>query len=76
LYELPAKTYPVLRNAFQEGYTRHIPWPERYPGEIDLFIAARGLGLANFIINDPNPEWKSRAGEFIEGVEKRQIKFD
>lgn len=64
-------TYRSLRDAFRQGYTRHSPWPERYPGEIDAFIAAQGLGLANFILNDPNPEWRAQAPEFIERVEKR-----
>ena len=63
--------YPALRAAFQEGYTRRCPWPERYPGEIDAFIAARGAGLANFILTDPNPRWKIQAGEFVERVEHK-----
>ena len=71
LYYFPSQNYAALRKAFQEGYTRHSPWPERYPGEINSFIAARGFGLANFILNDPNPNWKSKAGEFIESVEKQ-----
>jgi len=71
LYYFPADNYAALRTAFQEGYTRRCPWPERHPGEIDSFVAARGFGLANFILNDPNPAWRSRAGEFIERVEKQ-----
>jgi Ser/Thr protein kinase RdoA (MazF antagonist) len=71
LYYFLDENYPLIREAFQEGYTRRSAWPERHPGEIDSFIAARGLGLANFILNDPNPEWKSQAGEFIELVETR-----
>jgi hypothetical protein len=34
-------------------------------------IAERGCRLANFILNDPNPAWKKKAGEFIRRVEKR-----
>lgn len=71
LYYFLDENYARLRAAFQEGYTRHGAWPERQPGEIDSFIAARGVGLANFILNDPNPEWKSQAEEFIELVETR-----
>ena len=71
LYYFPVETYSALRSAFQDGYTRHSPWPERHSGEINSFIAARGLGLANFILNDPNPAWREKAGEFIERVEKR-----
>ena len=72
MYNLyPEDNYQSLREAFQEGYTRHCPWPERYPGEIDAFIAAENLGLANFILTDPNPDWRRQAPEFIERVEKR-----
>lgn len=71
LYYFGGQEYARLRSAFQDGYTSHSPWPERVPGEIDSFIAARGIGLVNFILNDPNPEWKRQAPEFIERVEKR-----
>jgi len=73
LYYFDSKNFAELRAAFQDGYTRHSPWPERRAGEIDSFIAARGLGLANFILNDPNPAWREKAGEFIERVEKRLL---
>lgn len=73
LYYFGSKDFTRLRDAFQEGYTRRSPWPERHAGEIDSFIAARGLGLANFILNDPNPAWRGKAGEFIERVEKRLL---
>lgn len=73
LYYFGSKDFTRLRDAFQEGYTRRSPWPERHAGEIDSFIAARGLGLVNFILNDPNPAWRGKAGEFIERVEKRLL---
>ena len=63
--------YDDARQAFQEGYTRISPWPERYPGEIGAFLAAQALGMANFILNDPNPGWKIQAPEFIARIEKR-----
>jgi Ser/Thr protein kinase RdoA (MazF antagonist) len=75
LYYLPDENYAVLRAAFQDGYTRRCPWPERHPGEIDSFIAARGFGLANFILNDPNQAWKIKAPEFIQLVENRLRKL-
>jgi Ser/Thr protein kinase RdoA (MazF antagonist) len=71
LYYFPSQNCAALRQAFQEGYTRCSPWPERHPGEIDSFIAARGFGLANFILNDPNPDWQSQAPEFVERVARR-----
>jgi len=73
LYYFDSKDFDVLRAAFQKGYTRHSPWPERHTGEIDSFIAARGIGLANFVLNDPNPAWREQAREFIERVEKRLL---
>ena len=75
LYYFPKENYAALRTAFQGGYTRRCPWPERHPGEIDSFIAARGFGLANFILNDLNPTWKVQAPEFIERVENRLRKL-
>jgi Ser/Thr protein kinase RdoA (MazF antagonist) len=70
-YFMDLEDYPSLRAAFQRGYTRWSAWPERYPGEIDSFIAARGLGLANFVLTDPNSSWKLQAAEFLERIEKR-----
>lgn len=71
LYYFPDENFTALRAAFQEGYIRRCLWPERHPGEIDSFIAARGFGLVNFILNDPNPTWKIQAPEFVERVENR-----
>jgi len=31
------------REALREGYEGVVPWPERWPGEIDIFAADRGL---------------------------------
>jgi Ser/Thr protein kinase RdoA (MazF antagonist) len=59
-----------LQEAFRRGYTEHADWPEQVRGQIDTFIAGRGLDLANFILRDPNPEWRSAAPGFIERVEK------
>jgi Ser/Thr protein kinase RdoA (MazF antagonist) len=70
-YYFPSETYLSLKDAFQDGYTRHSPWPECSPGEIESFIAARGVGLANFILNDPNPEWKNKTAGFIENIENK-----
>jgi len=63
--------YQALRSAFLRGYTRVSPWPERYPGEVDAFMAARALGLANFVLNDLSSEWQRQTGEFIERTGKR-----
>jgi Ser/Thr protein kinase RdoA (MazF antagonist) len=44
--------YPEMHAAFEQGYQSVIPWPEHYAGEIDAFIAARGIGLLNFVLQN------------------------
>ncbi len=51
-YSLPQPNYPELRAAFEQGYQQICPWPERYEGEINAFIAARGIGLLNFVLQN------------------------
>jgi Ser/Thr protein kinase RdoA (MazF antagonist) len=60
-----------LREAFKGGYTQHASWPEQARGQIDTFIAARGLDLANFVLGDPSPEWRQSAPAFLERTESR-----
>jgi Ser/Thr protein kinase RdoA (MazF antagonist) len=64
-----------LREAFRHGYTSHSDWPEQSPGQINTFIAGRGLDLANFVLRDPNPEWRRSAPAFLERVEMRLRAF-
>lgn len=70
-YFLGGGNYGALREAFRRGYTRRLPWPERYPGEIDTYMAGRGVMLVNFILQDPNPDYRQIAPEFIERVARR-----
>jgi Ser/Thr protein kinase RdoA (MazF antagonist) len=65
------EAYPALREAFAQGYTNHNRWPERGPGEIEALMAGRALDLANFVLQDPNPEWKDAAPVFLERTENR-----
>jgi len=63
----------ILRAALQAGYTHCYPWPDRHPGEIDSFIAARGFGLANFILNNPKrvaeyKPWRANNGNLFRGL--------
>jgi len=53
-YYQDEKDYPAKRDAFREGYCSMAPWPERQAGEIDTFLAARGLSLLNFVLQN----WK------------------
>jgi Ser/Thr protein kinase RdoA (MazF antagonist) len=65
------EAYPALREAFAQGYTSRSPWPECYSGEIEALVAGRGLNLANFVLQDPNPEWQQAAPAFLERTESR-----
>jgi len=71
LYYFLGPNFQGLRAAFRQGYARHSPWPERYPGEIDAFIAARGVGEVNFTLQDPDPDWQAQVPDFVERVEGR-----
>lgn len=63
--------YPALRAAFERGYCRVMPLPENYADQIDLFIAARGIDLANSLLTDVDPEWKAEAPRYFETVERK-----
>jgi Ser/Thr protein kinase RdoA (MazF antagonist) len=65
--------FAALREAFRQGYTRHSEWPEQVAGEIDTLIAGRGLDLANFVLQDPNPDWQQQAPSFVERTERRLV---
>jgi Ser/Thr protein kinase RdoA (MazF antagonist) len=71
LYYFLGDHFSAWRAAFQAGYTRCSPWPERHPGEIDSFIAARGIGLANLVLNEPNIAARVDPAKFVERIEKR-----
>jgi Ser/Thr protein kinase RdoA (MazF antagonist) len=45
-----ADQYAALRDAFADGYASRLPWPEAYPGQIDVLIAGRRLRAANWVL--------------------------
>ncbi len=46
---VPAESLESAVAALQRGYERVAPWPERVPGEIDVFRAGRALWVANYV---------------------------
>jgi Ser/Thr protein kinase RdoA (MazF antagonist) len=51
LYYLARRpNYRAMLDHFRAGYVRVRPWPERRPGELETFIAARTLVLANDVV--------------------------
>jgi Ser/Thr protein kinase RdoA (MazF antagonist) len=49
-YSADQADFAEMRAAFELGYRRVGTWPERYPGEIEAFMAARALGMMNFVL--------------------------
>ena len=63
--------YEALREAFQRGYSRLSDWPEEFAGQLDTLMTGRALNLANYVLQDPYPEWRRAAPAFIERTEGR-----
>ena len=45
------KDYPELLGAFKEGYEQIFPWPLKSNQQLDYFVSARLLMLANYVVN-------------------------
>ena len=52
-----------LERALREGYERVAPWPERVPGEVRVFAAARSLNMANYVLQDRDPTVPGQGSE-------------
>jgi Ser/Thr protein kinase RdoA (MazF antagonist) len=65
------ENFPDIRAAFQRGYESVAPWPERYKGEVDTFIAGRNMVLANTILQRLNAEERAEAPYYLETTERR-----
>ena len=55
-YYRASAEYEALRAAFQRGYETVLPWPERFPGEVETWIAGRGLTLLNSVVASDDPD--------------------
>ena len=69
-YLLDRPDYAALVAAFRQGYTSHSPWPEREPAKW-MPSSPRAVGLVNFVLQDPNPNWQVEAPAFVAKVEQR-----
>jgi Ser/Thr protein kinase RdoA (MazF antagonist) len=54
-----------LEAALREGYEEVAPWPERVPGEVRVFAAARCVTMANYTLQDHDPEFRAAAPEML-----------
>lgn len=55
-YYQTGDNYAALRTAFRRGYESVLPWPERDPGEVATWIAARALTMLNSVVESDDPE--------------------
>jgi Ser/Thr protein kinase RdoA (MazF antagonist) len=69
------KERETLTQAYKKGYTSHNPWPETYPGQLDAFIAGRGIMLTNYLLCSKNPEDQEYAPDYVALTEERLIGF-
>ncbi len=44
--------YINMRRHYRTGYESIAAWPEKYPGEIDIFVIHRGLHLMNYVLHE------------------------
>jgi Ser/Thr protein kinase RdoA (MazF antagonist) len=65
----------ALFDAFRRGYTSQAEWPESYPGEIDAFMAGRGIMLVNYLLCSREIEDQEMTPAFIERVAERLRAF-
>ncbi|HEY9075232.1 MAG TPA: phosphotransferase [Anaerolineaceae bacterium] len=66
--------FNARRIAFRQGYERIREYPDPTAGEVDAFIAARGLGLLNYVLNYPESVGLNPL-EFATRIEKRLVKL-
>ena len=69
-YFIDRPDFPEMRSAFEEGYRKVCPWPEHYYGEINTFIASRGIGLLNLVLNYGD-RWRIDPQKFALRIEGR-----
>lgn len=58
--------YEDLRAAFRRGYERVRPWPEAFPGEVDIWITQRAMDLLNWVIQSSTPEDRAEGPWLLE----------
>jgi Ser/Thr protein kinase RdoA (MazF antagonist) len=69
-YLLGDPGFAGLVEAFRAGYAQRRPWPEEYPGQIELLTGHRALELVNLLLNSKYQEDLELLPEFIEIVDR------
>ncbi len=61
--------FPERRAAFRRGYESVAPWPEMYPGQIELHMVHRALDLFNFVLGSSYRHDRELLDSFIEAIQ-------
>lgn len=56
--DVKAEDYLIFLDAFKNGYSKNRSWPEKYNGEIDVFIVGRMLWVANWVFENDIKNFK------------------
>ena len=70
-YLIDRPDYQALCDGYKTGYSKHSPWPEAYPGEVEIFAIRRALDLVNFVVGSDDPEEQAEAPEFVKLIAGR-----
>ena len=68
-YVLWGDQYQEFLDAFRSGYEQHRPWPEEYPGQLDLLLGQRALDLVNLLLNSTYAEDRELIPEFLDIID-------
>ena len=68
-YTAGREVYPELRAAFQRGYESVRPWPEIYPGQIELLMVHRAIDLFNFVLGSTLREDRDLLDRFVKSIQ-------
>lgn len=68
-YIVPRPSFSELRAAFRSGYEALRPWPEEYPGQLELLMVHRAIDLLNFALSWDDREGMEFVREAIDGLE-------
>ena len=68
-YTARTDEYPELREAFKAGYETVQPWPEMYPGQIELLMVHRAVDLFNFVLNSTYREDRELLDGFVQNIQ-------
>lgn len=66
--------FPRLREAFREGYESIAPWPEMYPGQIELHMVHRAVDMFNFVLGSTLKEDQELLDGFVDAIQTHHRK--